>query len=375
MILHSMVLRVFHLLTLMIPSILSAAEIPFYIGTYTHTPDQPVPSRGIYRSVLNTETGALSDPVLAAETDSPSYLARTRDRKFLYAVNEPKHTVTAFRIEPDGRLTRLNSQPTGGNNPAHVSVDATDRTVLVANYSGGSLATFPIQADGSLGERASFVQLTGSGPDPKRQTSPHAHSIYTSPDNAFVYACDLGTDKIWIFRFEAATSRITPNDPPFATVPAGGGPRHLAFHPKAPFVYANSEMALTVTAFAANTASGALKSLATLTSLPANVSPAGSGSAAIRIHPNGQWLYVSNRGHDSLTLLAIDTTGQLNWIANTTDVPAFPRDFAIDPTGQWILVAGQKGNSIASYKIDPANGRISTTPHAITVSAPVAILF
>lgn len=363
------------LLTLLLPMTTLAAEIPFYIGTYTNTPDPATASRGIYRSTLNTETGALSAPVLAAETDSPSYLALTRDQKFLYAVNEPKHTVTAFRVESNGLLTRLNSQPTGGNSPAHVSLDATNRIVLVANYTGGSVATFPIQPDGSLGERAAFIQLTGSGPDPKRQTAPHAHSIYTSPDNQFAYVCDLGTDKIWIFHFDAKTGALTPADPAFATVPAGGGPRHMAFAPTAPFAYANNEMALTVTALSLEASHGTLTPRQTLSSLPEGVPTAGSGSAAIRLHPNGKWLYVANRGHDSITQYGVGSDGQLTWIDNVPHVPTFPRDFTLDPSGKFIVVAGQKGNGISTYKINPQSGKLTPAADSITVSAPVAVLF
>ncbi len=350
-----------------------AAEIPFYIGTYTNTPN---PSRGIYRSTLNTETGAFTAPVLAAETGNPSYLALTHDNKFLYAVNEtPTHTVEAFRVESNGLLTRLNAQSTGGDSPCYVNLDATEHTVFVANFDGGSIATFPVKTDGSLGERSLLIPLSDSGLSPQERTKSRAHSIYSSAENCFVYACDLGTDTIRIYHFDAATGALTPNDPPFVSVPPGAGPRHLAFHPRAAFAYVVNERSMTVTSFAIDKVSGALTPLQTLSSLPKDVLAAGSGSAAIRIHPNGKWLYVSNRSHASITQFTIGADGRLTWAANTAGVPAIPRDFAIDPGGGWLLVAGQKGNFISSYKIDPTSGQISATPHSLTLSAPVCILF
>ncbi|MDD5260271.1 MAG: lactonase family protein [Methylacidiphilales bacterium] len=369
-----MEIRFLHLLLgLILPYTLSATEIPFYIGAYTNTPN---PSRGIYRSTLNTGTGALAAPMLAAETANPSYLALTHDNKFLYAVNEtPAHTVEAFQVESNGLLTRLNAQSTGGDSPCYVSLDDTEHTVFVANYDGGSIAAFPVKADGSLGERALLIPLSGFGLDPQERTKSRAHSIYTSAGNRFVYACDLGTDKIWSYHFDAATGNLTPNNPPFVCVPSGAGPRHLAFLPGAPFAYVVNERSMTVTALAIDKVSGALTPFQTLSSLPKDVPASGSGSAAIRIHPNGKWLYVSNRSHASITQFTIGIDGRLAWAANTPGVPAIPRDFAIDPSGRWLLAAGQKANLICNYKIDPVSGQISPTPYSLTLSAPVCLLF
>lgn len=350
----------------------TASDIPFYLGTYTNTPA----SQGIYRGTLNTETGALSPLTLAAATKNPSFLAFSPDRKFLYSVNETAvGAANSFRVEADGQLTHLNEQPSEGGAPCHLSVDPSGRNVLVANYSGGNVIVFPLQPDGSLGARTAIVPFSGKSAHPQRQDKPHAHSIYADADNHFVYACDLGTDSVWTFKFDPARGTLTPTDPPAGKVAPGAGPRHLAFAANGKIVYSINELDLTVTVFSRNPATGSLTAIQAITTLPEGASREGTSTAEIALHPNGRWLYASNRGHDSITVYAVAPDGKLSWVDNTPALVQQPRSFAIDPSGQWIVAAGQGDGKVAVLKIDPATGKLSATKNTLTTGAPVCVLF
>ena len=207
------------------------ADYLVYVGTYTGAK-----SKGIYALRMNKE-GKLSPLGLVAETPSPSFLAISPNQKYLYAVNEKNDgTVTAFWIEAgSGKLTLINEQPAHGSGPCHVSLDSNGKTVMVANYNSGSIAAYPVQKDGSLGEATTKIQHQGSSSNPQRQKGPHAHVIHPDPSNRYALVCDLGLDKVLVYRLDAAKASLTPNDPPFGTVKAGAGPRHLAFAPKGDF--------------------------------------------------------------------------------------------------------------------------------------------
>lgn len=349
-----------------------AADATFYLGTYTKSGK----SKGIYVGKLDTDTGKLGALELAGEAKSPSFVALSPNQKFLYAALEDGGgSVGAFAVGADGKLTPLNVLPSGGAGACHVWVDATGRNVLAANYGGGSIAVFQTKADGSLAERTSFVQYEGSGPDKARQAKPHGHSIYTDAANQFVYSCDLGTDHVWIFKFDAEKGTLTPANPPSGKVPAGAGPRHFAQHPNGKFAYANNEMGLSVTAFSREPATGALTALQTLSTLPEGADPSGVSTAEIFIHPSAKWLYVSNRAHDTIAVYALGADGKLTWIENAPALVKVPRGFGIDPTGKWLITAGQEDNRIAVLKIDAATGKLSTTDQSAEVGSPVCVLF
>ncbi len=349
-----------------------AADATFYLGTYTKSGL----SKGIYVGKLDTEAGKLGEVELAGEAKSPSFVALSPDQKFLYAsIEDGGGAVGAFAVGPDGKLRTLNSQPSGGAGACHVWVDATGKNVLTANYGGGSIAVFQTKADGSLGERTSFVQFEGSGPNEARQKGPHGHSIYTDAANQFVYSCDLGTDNVWIFKFDAAKGTLTPANPPSGKVPPGAGPRHLALHPNGKFAYANNELDLSVTAFSRDPATGALTALHTLPTVPEGTERKGVSTAEIFTHPTGKWLYVSNRGHDTIAVYAIGADGKLTWIENAPAQVKVPRGFAIDPAGKWLITAGQNDNRIAVLKIDPGTGKLSGTDQSAEVGSPVCVLF
>ena len=352
-----------------------AESLPVYFGTYTSGKNS---SKGIYRSVLDTETGELSAPVLAAEAMNPSFIEIHPGGKFLYAVSESGDagTVSTFAIDPDtGNLKLLNSRPSGGSGPCHVNIDRSTKNVLVTNYGSGSVSVIPIAADGSLAEPTGFVQHEGASVNPQRQNGPHAHSVNLSPDNRFAFVADLGIDKIMIYKLNVDKGTITANDPAFAKVKPGAGPRHFAFGADGRYAYVINEMGGTVTAFAYEPASGTLTEIQSITTLPDGF--AGSSSCAeVRVHPSGRFLYGSNRGHDSIAVYRIDPAkGTLTFVEHERAGIKTPRNFNIDPTGKFCLVANQDGNSIVVFRIDQKTGALEPTGHKISIGRPVCIRF
>src|SRR5947199_1274120 len=275
-----------------------------YVGTYTGPT-----SKGIYAYRFNAVTGKSTSLGLVAETTSPSFLAIDRTRRFLYAVNEisdyqgqKSGGVSAFAIDPKtGKLTFLNEVPSRGADPCYVTLDKSGKYVLVANYGGGNVAAFPILNDGRLGEAATFIQHTGRGHDPERQEGPHAHEIELANNNRFAIAADLGLDELLIYHFDAAHGTLSPNNPPFAKVQLGSGPRHFAFHPNGKYVYVINEMGSTVTAFSYDAAHGTLKEQQTISTLPKDFKGK-NDTAEIEVHPNGKFLYGSNCEHDDAVM-------------------------------------------------------------------------
>ncbi len=360
--------------------IFAAQDLLVYFGTYTDTT-----SKGIYVAHFNTASGALSAPQLAVATPNPSFLTITPDAKFLYAVNEinsyggqASGSVSAFVLHRDtGVLTPLNKQQTLGADPAHLSVDRDGHTVLVANYTGGSIATFPIAADGSLGPMVSFVQHTGKSVNPDRQASPHAHQILAAPGDRFVYVTDLGLDKVMVYRFDSAKHTITPAAPPSASVKAGSGPRHLVFDASGARAYVINEMACTITAFTHDQSSGSLTEFQTISSLPPGVAaqPAFT-TAEIALAPSGKFLYGSTRGHDSISVYAVDgSSGRLTFVANTKLPGKTPRGFAITPDGSYLLAAHQNSDSVVVFRVDKATGQLTATHSTVTIGKPVDVKF
>lgn len=348
-----------------------------YVGTYTGSG-----SKGIYLLELDLTTGKLSEPLLAAETVNPSFIAIHPNGRFLYAVNEvytrQKETpnVSAFRIEPNtGMLKLLNSAPSYGAGPCHIIVDALGKHVLVANYGGGSVSVLPINADGSLGTPTSFIQHVGKGVNPKRQEAPHAHSINLDASNKFALVCDLGLDRVFVYRYDAEGGILTPNEPPYAMVAPGAGPRHLAFHTSGRFVYVINELNSTVTAFSYDASSGSLKEIQTVSTLPKDF--AGENTTAeIVVHPSGRFLYGSNRGHDSIAAFSIDQqSGMLTPIGHFPTHGRTPRNFSIDPTGKFMLVANQHSNNIVVFRIDQNSGELAPTGISASVPMPVCVRF
>jgi len=265
-----------------------AKSLTVYFGTYTRGADS---SKGIYRSVLDLDTGKLSEPVLAAEAKNPSFLEIHPSGKFLYAVSESggAGSVSAYAIGDDGNLRFLNQQPSSGAGPCHVSIDHAGKNVLVANYGSGSASVIPIKPNGKLAKPPGFVQHEGSSVNPNRQKGPHAHSINVSSDDRFAFVADLGIDKVMIYKLDTDSGTIVANDPAFAKLKGGAGPRHFAFAPNGKYAYVINELHCTVTAFAYEPASGALTEIQTIPTLP-DAFDGSNSCAEVRVHPSGRFL-------------------------------------------------------------------------------------
>ena len=350
-----------------------------FIGTYTAKTD----SKGIYSFRFDSSTGRLTAMALAAPAQDPSFLTVASNEKYLYAVNELSEfngeksgAVAAYSLDPkSGKLTQLNQVPSGGADPCYVSFDQTGRYLLVANYTGGSVSVFPVASNGRIGAASAFVQHTGSGPNKERQEGPHAHYIATSADNRFVFVVDLGLDEVVVYRFDPANGSLTPNDPPFAKLGPGAGPRHMAFHPNGKYAYVLNEVNPTVTVFAYDSKNGSFSTLQTLSTIPKDFA-GHNDTAEIVVHPSGKFLYASNRGHDSIAEFKIDPAeGTLTLAGDFPTQGKTPRNFALDPTGKFLLAANQESNNIVVFRINQSTGALTATGQVAPVPAPVDIVF
>jgi 6-phosphogluconolactonase len=361
----------------------SAAVVPppevLFVGTFTNHG-----SKGIYRMRFDPATGALSEPELAAEAVSPAFLALSPNGRFLYSVNEidaidgkPEGGVSSFALDSaSGGLTFLNRQRSAGAGPTHLSVDREGRNVLVANYTSGSVAVLPIGADGKLGEPSSVDQHRGHGADPSRQAGPHAHFISPDPQGRFVLSCDLGLDKVFVYRFDPAKGTLAANDPPAAAMAPASGPRHLAFNPDGTRLYVTNEMSCTVTGFNYDAERGTLNEFQTISTLPEGFHGEKS-TAEITVHPSGKFLYVSNRGDaNSIAAFRIDpSTGKLTPIGHTSTKGRAPRYFGLDPSGNWLLAANQDTDNVVVFRVNPATGTLHDTAVNVKVPTPVCLTF
>jgi 6-phosphogluconolactonase len=374
-----------------------------YVGTYTgfkyvhHSKTWGVGesrSQGIYVSRYHAATGELSAPELAAEIINPSFLTISPDHKYLYAVSEDPYSlgppldhssyVSAFAIDPaSGHLRLLNTVPAGGTSTCFISMDKTGRYVLMANFGSGSITVVRVREDGSLGELTGFIQDVGHSVDRAIQTEPHTHSIVVSPDNRYAIVSDLGIDKVLIFRFDAETGRLSPPDPPFATVYPGGGPRHFAFDPSGRFGYQLSEMSGIVDVFSWDPSHGSLSEVQRVQTVPHNFF-GGNHSAEIEVHPSGKFLYESNRrtqgetvrGPDTIGVFSIDPKdGTLTPVEHVLTGGIMPRNFTIDPSGKFLMAANQLSNNIVIFSINGVTGRLSPTGREIKVDTPVCLKF
>jgi 6-phosphogluconolactonase len=366
------------LLTLSAPIIASAQpaageEYLVYIGTYTATT-----SKGIHAYRFNPASGKLTTIGVLAETPNPAFLAVSPDRRFLYAVNwrgsdtVEGHTVSAYALDTkSGRLTFLNKVSSRGQAPTHLAVDHSGKVVFVVNYDSGSVAALPILADGRLGE-ASYAEQY-AGPSVHSLPGPHAHGVVFSPDNRFFFAADVGLDRVYSYRLNASSGSVSPHDPPYTSVKPGLGPRHLAIHRSGKFLYANNETASSVTVFAVE--GGALKQLQIVSSLPASFSGRNS-TAEIQIDPASRFLYVSNRGHDSIAVFAVDAAqGTLTPVEHVLTQGRTPRNFSLDPTGAYLFAANQNSGTIVLFRVDKGTGRLTPAGQSFDVPTPSCVLF
>jgi 6-phosphogluconolactonase len=364
----------------LVPVALIAGETPqppaaktyrAYVGNYT----TKTASQGIYQFTFDPASGKISAYELAGETKDPSWVIVHPSGKYLYAANEldKGSTISAFSIAPkSGKLTLLNQKPAQGEGPCHLAFDRTGKFLLTANYSTGNAVVYPILPDGKLGEHNASVTDEGAiGPDKKRQNGPHAHWIGASKNNRFVYVADLGLDKIFVYKFDAAKGTLTLADPAIAK--PGTGPRHVAFSADGEFMYLLGELDSTVTVFASEKDN--FRSIQNIPMLPTGFSGR-NDAAEIEIHPSGKFLYASNRGHDSFAVYSINQKdGTLTQVEIVPSGGQEPRHFAIDPTGNFLLAENQNTNNIIEFRIDQATGKLTQTGETLSTPSPICISF
>ncbi len=360
----------------MSPSHAMSASHLIFLGTYTRNG-----SKGIYAVRLDDTTGALSTPALVAETPDPAWITLTPDKKFLYAIHPSTAQATGFSLDasppaltPLPVLTGAHSTP--AQPPSHLAVDHSGHALLAANYRDGYVATIPIHPDGTLGS-PSVIPHEGRGTHPTRQEKPHVHSVTISPDNRHVIVADLGLDRLFTYALDPAAATLAPAVPPFVTTEPGAGPRHFKFGSSGQHAYAINELNNTIVVYDYAAANGALTPRQTVPTLPADFTGANT-TAEIRIHPNGSFLYGSNRGHDSIAVFSINSAdGQLS--AQPLEfVPTGgknPRNFALSPDGRWLVAAHQDTPLLTVFRVDSSSGRLTRTPHTAEVAACVCVLF
>lgn len=368
-----------------------------YVGTYTDptrqagftvTPEKPIMgmtgptgSEGIYLFQQDPATGALTHRHTLAGIINPSFLALAVSGRFLFAVNEIRDyegqstgAVSSFAIDPQTGVPSFISQTSsGGANPCHLSVTLDGKYLLVANHEDARLAVLPITSDGALGAATDIRQ--NQPHDPANGRQPHAHFVITDPAGRFILSTDTGTDRIAIDRLDSATGRLIPHEPAWGATHQGGSPRHLAFHPSGNYLYANGEADLTVSVFDYDAAAGKLTYRQQASTLPPGVTGQLS-TAQIAAHPNGHFVYVSNRGHDSIAIFGIEQgSGRVTLLANAPTGGRTPRNFALDPAGQFLYVANQNSESIVCFRVNQETGMLTPTDQLAHVPAPTCVLF
>lgn len=342
-----------------------------YVGTYSVRG-----SEGIYALEFDRKAGTLRQVSTAGGAKSPSFLAFHPLGGYLYAVNEGAEggAVSAYAIDrKTGGLTLLNQQPSVGRGPCHVSLDATGRAAFVSNYGEGTFTVLPVGKDGRLGAPTDSVRFSGSGANPRRQDKPHAHSATVSPDNRFVYVCDLGTDRIYSYEIDPAKGKVKPAATPYASVKPGSGPRHFTISPDGRFAYLAEELTSTTAVFSRNSKTGALTLLQDgVATLPADFTGQNT-SADIHTDALGKFLYQSNRGHNSLAIFSIGTDGKIRLLGQQDTMGKTPRNFLVDPKGEYVFVANQDTDTITVFKRDAKTGLLTYTGNSVGVPAPVCL--
>ncbi|HQW30430.1 MAG TPA: lactonase family protein [Verrucomicrobiales bacterium] len=329
---------------------------------------------------LSLDDGSLTPLERTGGIENPFFLAISPDQHFLYAIHakafggDEDEEIAAYKIDKaTGRLTLLNRQSAKGSASCYLEVDATGKTVLVANYASGSVAALPVKADGSLGEAASFVQHKGgSNVDPKRQNGPFAHSIIVSPDNRFAYSADLGLDQILAYRLDPANAKLEPASPAFVASPPGAGPRHLTFAPDGKNLYAIDELSNTVTRYSRDADSGTLTKHESTSTLPDDFK-GDSYCADLKFTPTGLFLYGTNRGHDSLAIFRAGEDGALTRVGIVPSLGKGPQNLLVTPDGKWLLCANMPGNNLAVFRIDGESGKLTSAGAPLEITMPSCI--
>jgi 6-phosphogluconolactonase len=340
-------------------------------------------SKGIYAYSFDEATGELKQTGLAVTIENPTFMALAPGGKRLFSVSEASDFagtsgggITGFNLDRStGHLTEINAEPTGGPGTCHIAVDHTGHCAFVANYNGGSAASFHVNDDGRLSKAVSFFQYEGHGPNKERQKMPHAHRVTLSPDNRFLLINDLGLDKIHIYKLDAKTAKLTPNDPPAWKSAPGAGPRALRFHPNGKWVYCVTEMTSTVVVFHWNAEAGTLEAIQTV-----ELNPEGykgeTGGCEIIFDSKGHFAYVANRLNDFMASFTIsETDGKVTLMERTSCGGKVPRHIALSPNDRWLLVANQVSNNISVFARDAKTGKLANSGKSFDLAAPQCLVF
>jgi 6-phosphogluconolactonase len=349
-----------------------------YVGCYT-TPDRDGRGNGINAYRMDTETGAWTHIQLLEGIGNPSWLTLHPSQPRLYSVHGGNFfsEVSAYAIDPaTGQLSPLGSQPCGSPNPVAISISPISPYAVVAGYNAGKVAALPVNPDGSLGPMSDLVTLVGQpGPHPTEQNVSHPHHIPIDPSGRHFVVPDKGFDRTYVFRVDPATGKIVPTEQASVQARPGAAPRHLAFHPTAPYAYQCNEIDSTVTTFGYDAETGRLDELSIQTTLPAGYSERNS-TAEIQVAPSGRFIYVSNRGHNSIAIFAVDAaSGRLTSIGWESTQGEQPRFFALDPAGRFLYAANQASHTIVTFRVDPEAGTLTPTGQVVETGSPVSIVF
>ncbi len=346
---------------------LAQKTVSFFVGTGNKSPNSVITLCN-----LDLSNGKVTVVDSTVSPMGPGYVALSPKKKNLYAVTGDQK-INAFAVDGAKKLTALNSQPSEGLGPCHVSIHPTGKMAFLANYSGGSFAAYPLESNGSLKEASYTEQFTGSGPNTKRQEKAHAHYIESTPDGKYVFVVDLGTDKIMNYKIDLATGKLTPNPAqPFFQGKPGAGPRHFVIGRGGKSLFILNELDATITACKLDK-NGVITALKTYETVPAGLT--GNTSAAIRLHPNGKFVYFSNRGHNSITAFKILANGELEKVDQATQSISVPRDFNIDPSGKYMIIGNQDKNSLSVYAVNSDTGKLTFLQEDVKIIAPICFTF
>ncbi len=354
-----------------------AIDYQVYVGTYTHGESQ-----GIYTFEFDSENGVVGKARLVAESENPSFLAIHPSGKVLYAVNETNEfegaasgSISSYFIGNEGGLEFLNRRPSGGAAPCHLVLDATGTNLLVANYNGGNVASFRLNETGGIGERTTLIQHLGSSINRRRQNEAHAHSINLDGGNRHAVAADLGVDKLFVYPFDEVTGMLHLRDANSVSLPAGAGPRHFSFHPNGSLAFVNNELHSSLTSLRYSSEEGALTVIETASTLPGDYQ-GGNSTAETRVHPNGNFVYVSNRGHDSIAVFVVDQhSGRLRLVEIEPTQGRTPRNFCLSPEGDYLFAANQGSDSVVIFNVNADSGRLEGAGVSVDVPNPVCVRF
>ena len=344
---------------------------------------------GIYSSNLQPD-GQMSPPQLAVKQARPAFFVFHPNMKVLYSVTESSRNdgkapaaVTAYRFEhqemlngSDPQLTAINSQGIDGDTPCHVSVDAKGEWLLAANYSSGSVTVFPLDQNGSIKKSTSTKQNQGTGPNKNRQEQSHAHCTLWDPTNRYVFLADLGVDQVFVYEFDRSKGELNASQHPALQMAGGAGPRHLAMHPNQKWLFVINELNMTLTMASWDASAGKLTEMQAITTLPADAKGDNFSTAEVLVHPNGKFVYGSNRGHHTIAGFKIDSSsGKLTAIGHTSTLGKTPRNFRISPNGEYLLAENQDSNTVYSFRIDQETGELKATGHSVSAPLPACIKF